>query len=228
MPNMPTAPDRSTFPDTRAWIRALPALGGATPAPVDTIPDSPTALFLDWIEQAAEAGVPEPHAAVLSTVDADGNPDARFLLLKDVTEQGFWFSGDTRSPKGRDLAVNPVAALSFYWREQGRQVRVRGTVVEGDPALSARDFRERSVTARAVAAASRQSEVLGDPAEYERAVAAAVTRIEADPDFVSETWRAWCIVPDSVEFWQADAGRRHVRRLYRREADRWIREVLWP
>lgn len=99
MPNMPTAPDRSSFPDTRAWIRALPALSGATPAPVDTLPDSPTALFLDWIEQAAEAGVPEPHAAALSTVDADGNPDARFLLLKDVTEQGFWFSGDTRSPK---------------------------------------------------------------------------------------------------------------------------------
>ena len=147
MPNMPTAPDRSSFPDTRAWIRALPALGGATPAPADTLPVSPTALFLDWIEQAVEAGVPEPHAAALSTVDADGNPDARFLLLKDVTEQGFWFSGDARSPKGRDLAANPVAALSFYWREQGRQVRVRGTVVEGDPALSARDFRERSVTA---------------------------------------------------------------------------------
>lgn len=225
---MPTTPDRSSFPDTRAWIRALPALGGETPPPVDALPESPTTLFLDWITQAAVAGVPEPHAAALSTVDSDGNPDARFLLLKDVTEQGFWFSGDTRSPKGRELATNAVAALSFYWREQGRQVRVRGSVVEGDPALSARDFRERSVTARAVAAASRQSEVLDDPADYERAVAAAVARIEADPDFVSGTWRAWCIVPDSVEFWQADAGRRHVRQLYRRESGRWIREVLWP
>ncbi|WP_172650247.1 pyridoxine/pyridoxamine 5'-phosphate oxidase [Rhodococcus opacus] len=225
---MPTTPDRSSFPDTRAWIRALPALGGETPPPVDALPESPTALFLDWITQAAAAGVPEPHAAALSTVDADGDPDARFLLLKDVTERGFWFSGDTRSPKGRELATNAVAALSFYWREQGRQVRVRGSVVEGDPALSARDFRERSVTARAVAAASRQSEVLDDPAEYERAVAAAVARIEADPDFVSGTWRAWCIVPDSVEFWQADAGRRHVRQLYRRESGRWICEVLWP
>ncbi|TQC51152.1 pyridoxal 5'-phosphate synthase [Rhodococcus sp. WS4] len=225
---MPTTPDRSSFPDTRAWIRALPALAGVTPPPVDTLPDSPGALFLDWITQAVAAGVPEPHAAALSTVDADGNPDARFLLLKDVTEQGFWFSGDTRSPKGRDLEANAVAALTFYWREQGRQVRIRGTVVEGDPALSARDFRERSVTARAVAAASRQSEVLDDPTEYDRAVAGAVARIEADPDFVSDTWRAWCIVPGTVEFWQADAGRRHVRQLYRRESSRWIREVLWP
>lgn len=145
-----------------------------------------------------------------------GRPDARFLLLKDVTERGFWFSGDTRSPKGRELTSNAVAALTLYWRERGRQIRVRGTVVDGGPDVSARDFRERSVTARAVATASRQSEVLTDPAEYERVVRAAAASIEAEPDFVSSTWRAWCLVPDSVEFWQADPGRRHQRWSYRR------------
>jgi pyridoxamine 5'-phosphate oxidase len=156
---MPIAPDPSSFPDTRAWIRALPALTVVDPAlpeplPVDALPDAPQILFLDWLAEAAAAGVPEPHAAALSTVDRGGRPDARFLLLKDVTERGFWFSGDTRSPKGRDLTSNAVAALTFYWRERGRQIRVRGTVVDGGPDMSARDFRERSVTARAVATAS--------------------------------------------------------------------------
>ncbi|WP_072689529.1 pyridoxine/pyridoxamine 5'-phosphate oxidase [Rhodococcus marinonascens] len=227
---MPTAPDPSSYLDTRAWIRALPALSGVTPPLVEVLPDSPSELFLYWITEAGAAGVPEPQAAALSTVDADGCPDARFLLLKDVTERGFWFSGDAHSPKGRDLASNSSAALTFYWREQGRQVRVRGSVEEGGPAVSARDFRERSVTARAVAAASRQSEVLGDPAEYEHAVTAAVARIEAEPDFVSDSWRAWCLVPDSVEFWQADPGRRHRRRLYRRDTGTggWTAAELWP
>ncbi|MHA4848443.1 pyridoxine/pyridoxamine 5'-phosphate oxidase [Rhodococcus sp. MSC1_016] len=232
---MPIAPDPSSFPDTRAWIRALPALTVVDPAlpeplPVDALPDAPQILFLDWLAEAAAAGVPEPHAAALSTVDPGGRPDARFLLLKDVTERGFWFSGDTRSPKGRDLTSNAVAALTFYWRERGRQIRVRGTVVDGGPDVSARDFRERSVTARAVATASRQSEVLTDPAEYERVVTAAAASIEADPDFVSSTWRAWCLVPDSVEFWQADPGRRHQRWNYRREpsGEGWTRAILWP
>ncbi|MEV0945502.1 pyridoxal 5'-phosphate synthase [Rhodococcus sp. NPDC049939] len=227
---MPTSSDPSSYPDTRAWIRALPALEGVTPPRMEAPPGSPYELFLDWITKAVAAGVPEPQAAALSTVDADGRPDARFLLLKDVTERGFWFSGAAHSPKGIELASNSAAALTFYWREQGRQVRVRGSVEEGGTAVSARDFRERSVTARAVAAASRQSEVLGDPAEYERAVAAAVARIEAEPDFVSESWRAWCLVPDSVEFWQADPGRRHQRLLYSREsgAGGWRAAQLWP
>lgn len=226
---MPTPSDPSSYSDVRAWIRALPALTGATAPAVGELPDRPDILFVDWLARAAAAGVAEPHAAVLSTVDVDGCPDARFLLLKDVTEQGFWFSGDARSPKGRELSSNPCAALTFYWREQGRQVRVRGTVVDGDPAVTARDFRERSVTARAVAASSHQSEILNDTAEYERGVHETAARIADDPGFVSDTWRAWCLVPDSVEFWQADAGRRHLRWSYRREpAGEWRRSVLWP
>ncbi|AOW91855.1 pyridoxamine 5'-phosphate oxidase [Rhodococcus sp. WMMA185] len=227
---MSTEPDPASYPDTRAWIRALPALSGVTLPFAKVLPDTPCELFLQWIREAVAADVPEPQAAALSTVDADGRADSRFLLLKDVSETGFWFSGDAHSPKGRDLASNSSAALTFYWRELGRQVRVRGSVKEGEAAVSARDFRERSVTARAVAAASRQSEVLGDPAEYDRVVAAAVARIEADPDFVSDSWRAWCLVPDSVEFWQADPGRRHQRRLYRRGAETggWTVAELWP
>ena len=229
-------PERTEFHDTRAWIRAIASVTGAAGA-LDTVTgaagalevrDTPTALFLDWLTDAVEAGVVEPHAATLSTVDEAGAPDARFLLLKDVTDRGFWFSGDTRSPKGVELERDPRAALTFYWREAGRQVRVRGMVENGGDGVSARDFLERSVTARAVATVSRQSEVLADPEEYDRRVAAAVDRIDGEPDFVSETWRAWCLVPDTVEFWQADPGRRHLRHRYARAASGWTVDQLWP
>jgi pyridoxamine 5'-phosphate oxidase len=232
---VPDIAPRSSFADTRAWLRALPA-AAASPAPADVLDPTPTPspLFLSWLEDAVAAGVPEPQAAVLSTA-ADGMVDARVLILKDVGERGWWFSGSVDSPKGRQLAVNPSAALTFYWAGLGRQVRVRGHAEPGEARVSARDYLERSVTARAVAAASRQSEALVDPAEYDDAVAAMVARIEADPGLVAPAWQAWCLVPDCVEFWLADPGRRHLRLRYRRRAPSgggstagWITDVLWP
>ncbi len=231
-------PSPADFPDTRSWIRAIP--GAATspppsglPMPSDpNLPTDPVALFVSWLREAVAAGVAEPHVATLSTVDPAGDPDARTLLLKDVTERGWWFSSDRRSPKARQLGAHPAAALTFYWREQGRQVRVCGRVERGDADVTARDFRERSITARAVAAASRQSEILADAAEYDAAVRAAESEMEADRSFVSATWQAWCLVPATVEFWHADPGRRHLRVRYRRlrppEGSGWRSDALWP
>lgn len=218
-----------SLPDVRTWIRGIPALTGTPPPAPECFPEKPGELFLDWLRAAVVFGVVEPHVCALSTVDGDGMPDSRFLILKDVTEGGFWFSGSAASPKGVELKENPRASLAFYWRETGQQVRIRGTVREGDDALRRRDFVERSVTARAVATASEQSEVLEDLGAYDTSVAAAEARISDDPGFVSEDWRAWCLQPESVEFWQADSGRRHQRWLYRRGSDRaWTRAVLWP
>ncbi|MCD2105356.1 pyridoxal 5'-phosphate synthase [Rhodococcus erythropolis] len=216
-------------PDVRAWIRGIPALTGTPPPAPEHFPENPGELFLDWLRAAVAFGVVEPHVCALSTVDGDGMPDSRFLILKDVTEGGFWFSGSAASPKGIELKGNPRASLAFYWRETGQQVRIRGLVHEGDDALRRRDFVERSVTARAVATASKQSEVLEDFDAYDTSVAAAEARIGDDPGFVSKDWRAWCVEPESVEFWQADSGRRHQRWLYGRGSDRaWRRSVLWP
>jgi pyridoxamine 5'-phosphate oxidase len=193
------------------------------------LPPQPSTLFLRWLEEAVAAGEPEPQAAVLSTATAAGEVDARVLTLKDIDERGWWFSGTVDSPKGRQLAVNPAAALTFYWHGLGRQVRVGGRVEPGTAEVSARDYLERSVTARAVAAASRQSEPLADEAEYDRAIAETVARIEDDPGYVAPGWRAWCLVPDRVEFWLADPGRRHRRWRYRRTVPTgWSRETLWP
>ncbi|MDH6283435.1 pyridoxine/pyridoxamine 5'-phosphate oxidase [Prescottella agglutinans] len=232
-----TVPPRASFRDTRSWIRAFPGSPASPPSsglpmPADPrLPADPVELFLSWLGEAAAAGVVEPHVATLSTVDASGLPDARTLLLKDVTARGWWFSSDLRSPKAHQLDARPAAALTFYWREQGRQVRVQGGVERGDRDVSARDFRERSETARAVAAASRQSEILTDVAEYDAAVRAAAAEMEADRMLVSETWQAWCLVPATVEFWHADPGRRHLRVRYRRTpggAAGWHTDALWP
>ena len=217
---------RGEFPDTRGWIRALPA--SSAPAPRFEPAPSPQETFVGWLTQAAEAGIAEPHAATLSTVDPAGMPDARTLLIKDVTDEGWWFSGDDRSPKGRQLAATPAAALTVYWRELGRQVRVRGPVLVGGPEVCARDFRERSVFARAVASTGRQSDVLADPGEYERLLRERLTALEADPALVPEHWTAWCVAAETVEFWQSDPGRRHLRYRYRRSGDRWLTDELHP
>jgi pyridoxamine 5'-phosphate oxidase len=99
------------------FVRPLPQfVAGNTPA-------DPTMLFVSWLSEAVSAGVMEPHAMTLGTLDADGPPDSRVLLLKDIDHPGWQFATDADSAKGRQIAVRPVAALGFYWREQGRQVR---------------------------------------------------------------------------------------------------------
>src|SRR5690606_39490797 len=102
----------------------------------DAAPGEPSALFLDWLGHAIDAGLPAAHAATQSTADASGRVDARTLLLKDVDGDGWVFATRADSPKGVALAQNPNAALTFFWREHGRQVRVRGPVVPLGPERS--------------------------------------------------------------------------------------------
>lgn len=135
--------------DPARWLRAQPALAGVAPAldPAD-LPDDPVALFRSWIVQAADAGVAEPHAATLATVDADGVPDARTLILKDVGARGWAFAGPRSSRKGAQLAAHPAAALNFWWQPLVRAVRVRGEVHEATRDESAADLAARSAAAR--------------------------------------------------------------------------------
>lgn len=131
------------------WLRAQPSLTG-TPPPLDpgSLPADPVELFVDWIRFAIAAGVAEPHAATLATVDAEGVPDARTLILKDVGQRGWAFAGHRRSRKGEQLAAQPAAALSFWWQPIVRAVRVRGPVREASGEESGADFDARSAAAR--------------------------------------------------------------------------------
>ncbi|SDQ48933.1 pyridoxamine 5'-phosphate oxidase family protein [Microbacterium sp. cf332] len=131
------------------WLRSQPSLTGSPPAfDVSALPASPAALFEAWIREAAAAGVPEPHAATLATADADGRPDARTLILKDLDDRGWAFASTRSSAKGAQLAANPAAALDFWWQPLMRAVRVRGAVSEATAADTAADLAARSAEAR--------------------------------------------------------------------------------
>jgi pyridoxamine 5'-phosphate oxidase len=135
--------------ETRAMLRALPSLtGAAPPLDLEALPDDPVALFLDWLVSARRAGAAEPHAMMLSTVDDDGMPDARILVLKDVDERGWAFASTRSSVKGGQLDAEPHAALTFWWQPVVRSVRIRGRVVEASRDESLADLRARSTAAQ--------------------------------------------------------------------------------
>ncbi|MET4924844.1 pyridoxal 5'-phosphate synthase [Streptomyces sp. PSRA5] len=201
------------------------------------VPDAPLTLFRRWFVEAAAAGQTEPHAMTLATVDGDGRPDVRTLLLHDADKHGWHFASHATSAKGRQLAARPWAALGFYWPAQGRQIRVRGAVSAAGAEESRADLAVRSTGALAAALTGRQSEVLGSAEELARASQAAWERALAEPDAPAPTWTRYVLDADEVEFFQGDARRRHVRLRYRRAAPApaaspsgggWSRELLWP
>lgn len=131
-------------------LRGIPSLTGTAPIlDLDDLPGEPALLFRAWLEEALRHRVPEPHAVSLATVDADGIPDARTLILKDVDDQAWAFAGTASSNKGRQLAANPAAALDVYWQPLMRAVRARGSVAEATPAECEADLAARSEAARA-------------------------------------------------------------------------------
>jgi len=195
----------------------------------DAAPADPVTLFLRWLEAAIRDGVPAPHAMTAATADDRGRPSSRVLICKDVDRDGRWyFASGAASGKGRDLAVNPHAALSFWWPQQGRQIRIRGAVVPAGQQASAADFLARPPASRAEALVGRQSEPLDDLAELDQAFRQALARVSADPGLVAPDWTLYALTADEAEFWQGDLDRRHVRLRYRRAGSAWTRQLLWP
>jgi pyridoxamine 5'-phosphate oxidase len=220
----------------RELLFGVPMLSGELPGfDPEATPEAPFPLFLAWLAEALAAGVREPHAMTLATVDADGCPDLRVVALRDATEAGWSFATHADSPKGRQLAGQPQAAVLFHWREQGRQVRIRGPVVQADPKTAARDFLDRLPASRAATLVGHQSEVLTDPTGFPRAFDAALARVRSEPETVDPLHALYTVRPRSVEFWQGMPGRGHIRLRYRATASAgqpdggpWVRERLWP
>ena len=215
----------------QATLRELPSLAGPLPpSELDHLPDTPQDAIQIWLSHAISEKVKEPHAMTLSTVDPEGQPDARVLILKDLDDRGWHFAISADSAKGRQMAASPKVALSFYWPQLGRQVRLRGSAVALSEAESAQSFRGRSAGARATAAASRQSQVLGGADELRGRLGEARRLVRESPDFVLPAWRACVVRPDAVEFWQGASDRMHERLQYVRGADgdAWEKRRLWP
>lgn len=165
----------------------------------------------------------------VSTSDADGIPDSRMLVLKDLTAEGTWcFAGRRDSTKGIQLGTRPVAALLFYWREQIRSVRIRGRIIEGSSDEARTDFTARHPEARAVALSGQQGTLITTHTDLAHDVDTAAKRVAADPNLVPEEWAVWKLEPTEVEFWQGSETRIHSRLRYRRNTSGWDARQLRP
>lgn len=194
----------------------------------DRCPADPFALFRTWFADAERAAADKVNAMTLATVDADGRPSARVVLLKELDDRGFVFYTNYASRKGTAVAARPLAALVFYWSPLDRQVRVEGAVEQVSAAESDAYFAVRPRGSRIAAIASAQSRPLASRAELEARVAAIEAELgDAEPPRPAD-WGGYRVVPDAVEFWQGQPSRLHDRVVYRREGDAWTRGRLAP
>jgi pyridoxamine 5'-phosphate oxidase len=190
---------------------------------------NPIRQFQKWLEEAQAADLKEPNAMTLATVAA-GRPSARIVLLKEVGDGGFVFYTNYTSRKGQELKTNPLCALTFYWAELERQVRVEGRAELVSRAQSAAYFRTRPKGSRLGALASEQSAVLPGRQPLERRLAELEVRYAATDDVpVPDHWGGYCVRPETIEFWQGRANRLHDRIQYRRNGENdWLIERLSP
>ena len=215
--------------DLRELLRDIEVFSGELPVfDITGLPADPHDLFTEWLLTAVREGVRVPHAMTLSTAGPEGDPTARVLILKNLSREGWQFASGSGSRKGRDLAARPAAALTFFWPQLARQVRVVGDVAPCSAEESAADFLARSPGARAEALVGRQSEPLSGLAERDAAVATSAERVARDPGVVAPGWTLYTLAARGVEFWQGDRERRHTRVTYTRTDGGWDRGLLWP
>jgi pyridoxamine 5'-phosphate oxidase len=181
-----------------------------------------------WVQAAIDAGLGTPNAMTLATVDADGRPAARIVLLKDIDARGLTFFTNYLSKKGSDLAARPLAALVLFWEPLHRQIRVEGTVERVAPAESDAYFASRPRGSQIGAVASPQSQPIESRAVLEAAVVEAVSTAGDRPIARPEHWGGYRVVPDLVELWQGQPSRLHDRVRYRRTPGGWSRDRLAP
>ncbi|HLO88819.1 MAG TPA: pyridoxamine 5'-phosphate oxidase [Nostocaceae cyanobacterium] len=193
------------------------------------IDPNPFAQFKIWFDQAVTAQLPEPNAMTLATCTPDGQPSARMVLLKDFDERGFILFTNYNSRKGQELAVNPQAALVFWWAELERQVRITGCVEKISAEESDIYFESRPANSRLGAWASNQSEIIPSQEFLQQKLQEFQSKYENQEVPRPPHWGGFRVVPQEIEFWQGRPSRLHDRLLYTRLQDgRWKIERLSP
>ncbi|MBX3583765.1 MAG: pyridoxamine 5'-phosphate oxidase [Rhizobiaceae bacterium] len=189
----------------------------------------PFRLFSAWLEDATKSELNDPNALALATVDADGLPDVRMVLLKGLDEHGFVFYTNFESAKGREILGNMKAAMCFHWKSLRRQVRVRGPVeVVSDEEADAY-FATRPRGSRIGAWASKQSRPLESRFALEKAVAEYTAKYAIGEIPRPRHWSGFRIVPSQIEFWHDRPFRLHDRVVFTRPVDgEWKKSRLYP
>jgi pyridoxamine 5'-phosphate oxidase len=188
----------------------------------------PIERFQDWFREAEQAGVEVPEATTLATASADGAPSARMVLLKGADADGFVFYSGYVSRKAGELEQNPRAALVFYWRPLGKQVRVEGRVEQVSEADSAEYFATRPRGSQLAAWASQQSHPLESREELERRYAELEREYEGREVPRPPHWGGFRLRPDAIEFWEHRENRLHERTCYTRAREGWHAQLLSP
>lgn len=188
----------------------------------------PFALFEAWLALAQAKEPNDANAMALATAGADGAPDVRVVLLKDLTAKGFSFYTNEASAKGLDLAANPRAALCFHWKTIRRQVRVRGPVSFATDAETDAYFAERARGARIAAHVSAQSRPLESAQALRKDYDEAVRRFDGQEVERPSYWRGYVVEPQEIEFWVNKPYRLHDRLLFAREEKGWRTTRLFP
>ena len=188
----------------------------------------PFSLFAEWLAEASRSEPNDPNAMALATVDADGLPDVRMVLLKGQDQGGFVFYTNLESAKGTELTGQPKAAAVFHWKSLRRQVRLRGAVTRVTDEEADAYFASRARDSRIGAWASQQSRPLESRFALEKAVAKQAARFAIGEIPRPAYWSGFRITPIQMEFWQDKPFRLHDRVRFTREGDGWQRHRLYP
>ena len=189
----------------------------------------PILQFKKWFQEAMDAQIIEPYAMTISTVNSAHRPSSRVVLLRDVSEEGFSFYTNYLSRKGQDLAVNPFAAVNFFWPDLERQVRIEGKIVPLEAGVSDAYFASRPRGSQIGAWSSPQSEIIESRKVLENAVENYLQQFEGKNVDRPQHWGGYCLIPDYIEFWQGRESRLHDRICYFQHSDgSWVRSRLAP
>lgn len=194
----------------------------------ESVEADPLVQFSCWFGDAIRAEIDEPNAMVLSTCDAAGNVSGRVVLLKGLEKNGFVFFSNYDSRKGKQMASNPKAALTFLWYPIERQIRVEGRIVKISRKESMAYFNSRPADSRLSACISPQSCVIPDRAFLESMREGLLLDLNGVPPKCPDNWGGYLLRPTLIEFWQGRAHRLHDRIQYRSVGKKWVMERLAP